>query len=448
LRVALLQPETPGTQGWCPPLGLAYLAAALESSHEVRIYDLNATPFSDESLRREISPGSVDVVGITSTMASHKEALRLARLFEGCRVVFGGPQASARPGPYLDVPGAVVLRGEAERTFPAYVTELEQGRPGAGIPGLAFRSGLGVEIHNPLPPLVGDLDTLPLPARHLLDMSAYAVQLQGRKGTNIMSSRGCPFSCIFCYHDYLGKAYRTRSPRRVVDEIEFLASTYDVGAILFYDDNFTLKRQRVLAICDLLLERHLDVVWRCYARVDGVDRELLTRMREAGCVEIVFGVESGSQRTLDLARKGITVEESLKAIRLCHEAGIATKSYLMIGFPWETKADIEQTLALMEELLPSQVHVVIVVAFPGTPLERMLREQGTDIDEDVDITGIAQPSFETAAFTKQDLLRYRDLAYERIRSANVAHVLSYDWHQDPDWSRQFKAPRGPDGERS
>jgi radical SAM superfamily enzyme YgiQ (UPF0313 family) len=236
----------------------------------------------------------------------------------------------------------------------------------------------------------------------------------------------------------LGKVYRARSPESVVSEIEFLKQEYGIDAILFYDDNFTLNRRRVRATCDLMMERKVDVAWRCYSRVNGVNADLLRKMKEAGCCEIVFGVESGSQRTLDLAHKGIRVEESIKAIRLCHEIGISTKSYLMIGFPWETKQDIEQTLDFIDEILPSQIHLVIVVPFPGTSLEQMLLKQGIEIDQDVDITGIAQPSYETPNFTKKDLLYYRDLAYEKIRKANVSHVLSYDWRHDPDWRQQFK----------
>jgi anaerobic magnesium-protoporphyrin IX monomethyl ester cyclase len=442
MNVILLQPETPGTEGWCPPLGLAYLAAVLQrEGHQVQLVDLNARHVSDEQLLELINLSTTDIVGITSTMASHKEAIRLARLLDGCRIAFGGPQASARPKPYLDIPNAVVFRGEAEVSFPAYLREIEHGDSGLGTPGLVFRSDDGKVVLNPPPPLIFDLNGHPLPARHLFDMEAYTVHLKGRRATNMMSSRGCPFDCIFCYHDFLGKVYRARSPESVVSEVEFLVQEYDIGAILFYDDNFTLNRRRVHAICDLMVERNVDVAWRCYSRVDAVNAELLQRMKEAGCCEIVFGVESGNQRTLDLAHKGIRVEDSIKAIRLCREIGISTKSYLMIGFPWETKQDIEDTINFIDEILPSQVHLVIVVPFPGTPLEQMLLEQGVGIDPDVDITGIAQPSYETQDFTKEDLLHYRDLAYEKIQDAKVSHVLSYEWQHDPDWRRQFKQNR-------
>jgi anaerobic magnesium-protoporphyrin IX monomethyl ester cyclase len=441
MRISLIQPATPGTEGWCPPLGLAYLASTLErENHSVEILDLNAEPLPEAALLQRVS--SADLIGFTSTMASQKEALRLAQLMDGAQVIFGGPQASARPEAYLDIPGSIVFQGEAEISLPQYLQRLVKGGDGLDTPGIIYKDSRDQVVRNPRAPLLTRIDDVGLPARHLLNMKAYTVRLAGRRATNMMSSRGCPFSCMFCYHDYLGKVYRARSAASVVQEMEMLHDQYGIEAILFYDDNFTLQRKRVEEICTIIGERGLDMQWRCYSRVNGIDETLLRTMKEAGCCEIVFGVESGNQRTLDLSCKGIKVEESLKALKMCREVGISTKSYLMIGFPWETLEDIGQTVEFVDQILPSQVHVVIVTPFPGTPLESMLRDQGIVVDENIDITGIAQPSFETQYFTRQDLIRYRDLAYEKIRASNVQHVLSYDWKQDPDWRKQFKRSSG------
>lgn len=437
MKICLIQPATPGTEGWCPPLGLAYLGSALEKEkHSVKILDLNADPLSDDQIIGHVS--SSDLIGFTSTMASQKESLRLAKLMDGGNIIFGGPQASARPEPYLDISGSIIFEGEAEISLPQYLKKISMGQNGLDTPGIIYKDTHKNLIRNQRAPLLNQVDDAGVPARHLLNMNAYSVRLDGRKATNMMSSRGCPFNCIFCYHDYLGKVYRARSANSVVQEMEMLRDQYDIGAILFYDDNFTLQRKRVEEICNQIIERRLDMKWRCYSRVNGVDEELLIKMKEAGCSEIVFGVESGSQRTLDLACKGIKVEESLKALKACHKIGISTKSYLMIGFPWETLDDFQKTVDFVDQILPSQVHVVIVTPFPRTPLETMLIEDGIVIDENIDITGIAQPSFDTKNFTRDDLIHYRDLAYEKIRSSNVQHILSYKWKQDPDWRKQFK----------
>lgn len=440
MKIALIQPKTPGTEGWCPPLGLAYLASAAEQEgHDIQIFDLNAKNISDESLLKDLKDR--DIIGITSTMASHEEAIRLAHLCDGWPIVFGGPQASARPEPYLTIPEAVVFKGEAEVSFPSYLRALEQGYSALETPGIIFRNEVGEIEQNSLPPLIKTLDTSPLPSRHLLDMNAYTVRLLDRPATNMMSSRGCPFECIFCYHDFLGRVYRPRSPENIVREIEFLEKEYGIGAILFYDDNFTLNSQRVHAICDLLIERRLDIAWRCFSRVDVVNSNLLQKMKTAGCCEIVFGVESGNQHTLDQAGKGIKVEDSLNAIRLCQEVGIVPKSFIMFGFPWETKEDIEETLNFIDQLLPGQVHPAIVIPFPGTPLEQMLLKQGIQIDEKADIVGsfVAQPLFETEHFTKQELVEFRDMAYEKIRKANISHSISYEWQCKPDWNEPFNS---------
>jgi anaerobic magnesium-protoporphyrin IX monomethyl ester cyclase len=437
MKISLLQPQTPGTEGWCPPLGLAYLASAIEKEgYLVEIIDLNAESIQDDALLHRISQS--DIVGITTTMASQKEALRLMRLLDGIHIVVGGPQASACPEPYLQHHGAIVFAGEAEISLPNYLQEINNGRSGLDTPGIMYLDQDNILVKNPRPPLIQDLNNVAMPARHYFNMNSYTVRLSGQKATNMMSSRGCPFECIFCFHDYLGKIYRPRSAENVIAEMELLKYRYGYDAILFYDDNFTLQKRRVEDICTQLIDHKLNMKWRCYSRVNGVDEKLLTQMHQAGCCEIVFGVESGSQRTLDLSNKGIKVEDSIRTINLCREIGISTKSYIMIGFPWETIKDIEQTIGFLDQILPSQVHVVIVTPFPNTPLEKMLSSQGIFIDEDVDITGISQPSFETGNFTREDLIYYRDLAYEKIRSSNVDHVLSYDWKQDPDWRKQFK----------
>lgn len=426
MKITLIQPRTSGTEGWCPPLGLAYLASALErKKHNVRIIDLNSLPMEDDLLVKQTH--DADVIGFTSTIASEKEAIRLAELFNGCQVIFGGPQASARPQPYLEISRAIVFKGEAEISLPLYLDKLDSGYSGLDTPGIIFRGNEDEIITTPEPPLLSDLDDLLLPARHLLNMQAYNVSLKRKRATNIMSSRGCPFHCIFCYHDFLGKIYRARSASDIIDEIEFLKATYGIEAILFYDDNFTLDQKRVYEICNLIIDRSLDIQWRCFSRVTGIERDLLKKMKEAGCCEIVFGVESCSQKTLDMTQKGIKVEDSLRTLRLCEDVGIATKSYIMFGFPWETKQDFEQNLAFIDKILPHQVHPLIVVPFPGTPLEKMLLEQGINIDEDIDVEGtfIAQPSFETENFTKDDLVYYRDLAYQKVEQANIRHVISY-----------------------
>ena len=437
MKVLLVQPRTPGTESWSPPLGLGYLAAALEGAgHEVAILDLDTDGGADDVTLVGRARGA-DVVGFTTTMASAPDSLRMAGLLDTPTVLFGGAQASARPETFATRPEHIAVIGEAERSAVQLLRVLEQGGALESVPGIAFLDATGgLRLTKRMDP-VGDLDSLPMPARHLFDMDSYDVQLCGGRATTIMSTRGCPFDCFFCYHDFHGKKYRCHSTERVLAEIDHLTEVYGYRSFLFYDDNFTHRRERVELLCRALLDRGVQIRWRCYSRVNAVDRELLALMCRAGCAEIVFGVESGSQNTLDRVHKGITVAQSLEAVRLCAEAGIATKAYLVIGFPWETKDDIRMTLDLIPQLHPSQVMLVVATPFPATPFEKWLIDHDMSIDASVDITGIAEPSFDTENWTRDELRALRDEGYARIRKAAAQPTVSYRWREQRHWQRQF-----------
>jgi radical SAM superfamily enzyme YgiQ (UPF0313 family)/pyruvate-formate lyase-activating enzyme len=442
VKALLLQPYTPGTENWTPPLGLGYLGAALElDGIEARIADLNAMPL-DAWAGALARVADADVVGITTNMANARKALELGSSFDGRPVVFGGPQASARPEVFLAKPNHYVLRGESERSLALLIRALSGCGSLASVPGLIFRGKDGELRSNPRLPPELHLDNLPMPAWHMFDMARYEVSLLGKPATSLISSRGCPFECYFCYHDYQGKVYRRHSVDRVLREIDLLRDRYGYEAFFFYDDNFTLDVRRLREFCGTVLEQRREILWRCYSRVTVVTAELLDLMRRAGCVEIVFGVESGSQRTLDRVKKKIRVEDSVRAIELCRQASISSKSYLMIGFPWESQEDIEKTIEFMDRLLPSQVMLVIATPFAGTPFEKELLDAGVPLDPDIDITGIAEPAYETKLWTRDDLRRLRDIGYEKIRKARVEHVLGYQWRTPAHWQRQFEQGGG------
>lgn len=437
MKVLLVQARTPGTESWSPPLGLGYLASALEAAgHKVGILDLDTDGGAGDAVLMSRARG-VDVVGFTTTMASAADSIRMAELVETATVLFGGAQASARPEAFVTKLGRIAVIGEAERSAVQLLGVLEQGGALESVPGIAFVDATGgIRLTKRLDP-VDDLDSLPMPARHLFDMDSYDVQLCGERATTIMSTRGCPFDCFFCYHDFHGKKYRCHSNERVLAEIQHLTEVYGYRSFLFYDDNFTHRRERVESLCLTLLDRGVDIRWRCYSRVNAVDHDLLALMGRAGCAEIVFGVESGSQNTLDRVHKGITVAQSLEAVRLCAEVGIATKAYLVIGFPWETKDDIRMTLDLIPRLHPSQVMLVVATPFPATPFERWLIDHDLPIDASVDITGIAEPSFDAEHWTRDELRTLRDEGYARIRKAAARPTVSYRWREQRHWQRQF-----------
>jgi radical SAM superfamily enzyme YgiQ (UPF0313 family) len=190
-----------------------------------------------------------------------------------------------------------------------------------------------------------------------------------------MTSRGCPYRCLFCDRPHLGKKFRARSAINVVDEIEECVKK-GIGEFIFYDDTFTIDRQRVFDICDEILRRKLDIMWDIRTRVDNVDKVLLERLKAAGCARIHYGVESGNPEILKVLRKGITIEQVERAFKLTKEAGIATLAYFMIGSPGETRSQILETIKFARKLAPDFVHFSIATPYPATPLYQIGLEGG------------------------------------------------------------------------
>ncbi|MEK9135301.1 MAG: radical SAM protein, partial [Patescibacteria group bacterium] len=232
------------------------------------------------------------------------------------------------------------------------------------------------------------IDDIPLPARHLMQMDFY-LRVRDRlpdafmldfvpphtKASSIFTSRGCPFSCIFCHNSWRDAPWRFNSPERVIFEIEHLIKTYNIEALHFIEDNFFASKQRVRKICDLLKEKKINIIWGANARVDSIDLEILQIAKDAGCREILFGFESGSQRILDILNKKTTVEQNKRAIELCNEAGIIPAGSVMIGNPTETIEDIRATQQFLREVDTKSIGVSITTPFPGTELWNWCKEK-------------------------------------------------------------------------
>ena len=235
------------------------------------------------------------------------------------------------------------------------------------IGGLVFRDN-GEVVNTGPRALVSDLDTLPFPARHLTSYEKYSSLLARRTPTTTMfTSRGCPFRCAFCDRPHLGKRFRARSPRNVVDEME-ACTRLGIYEFLVYDDTFTVDRSRVLDICEEIQDRKLDVGWDIRARVDTVDLEMLKALRAAGCERIHYGVEAGTEKILKVLNKRITIEQVRDSFRWTKQMGIDVLAYFMIGSPTETREDILQTVAVAKSLNPDYVHITILTPFPGTQI--------------------------------------------------------------------------------
>jgi radical SAM superfamily enzyme YgiQ (UPF0313 family) len=401
-----------------PPLGLAYLASTLEKDgHSVKIIDAWALGIPPLSIEREVKKDKPDIIGVTSTTPAIRDALTIVETVKNACpdsvTVMGGPHASFLPSETLRKCSQldIVCVGEAERTIHELAQAVEDKMSLSNVRGIVYRSGNDI-VEAPPQPLINDLDSLPFPARHLLPMNQYTVL--GKKTTigHVITSRGCPFNCIFCASSLLfGKKFRARSPKNVIDEIEEVVSDYNPDTLEFTDDLFTLNRRRVEAICDEMKTRGINVPWACSSRVDTISRELLTKMREAGCTFIFYGVESGSQRTLNQMRKGIGLGQIEDAVRWTKEIGIETLASFIIGWPNETMDDIKNTLNFAKRLDTDYVEFNLATPYPGTELYRLVKKERLLLTENWSEYTAGRPIIRAGECSAEELARVLLHAY-------------------------------------
>ena len=369
-------------RGYNPPLGLLYVAAhARENTpHEIAVLDAVVLELDYPALRERIAAARPDVVGVTATTFTLVDAALTIKLVKEINkditVVLGGPHPYIYPDESINLPGVdFLVIGEGEEVFSALLNNLRDYDRLRKIPGLVYKDG-GEVVNTGLPPLIDDLDSLPFPARDLTPYMKYnSLIAKTQPVTTMITSRGCPYRCLFCDRPHLGKRFRPRSARNVVDEMEQCAGM-GIREFLIYDDTFTVNRKRVFDICAEIKSRGLEIGWDVRARVDTVTPDMLAAMKDAGCDRIHYGVESGSPEVIETLRKGITVEQVRRVFRETKDAGISILAYFMIGSPGETRAQMEESMRLAEELGPDYLHLSITTPFPETDLYRMGFERG------------------------------------------------------------------------
>ena len=400
-----------------PPLGLAYMAAMLEKhGHEVKIIDGPAMAtilgYGFEELKRDIKNFNPNLVGIsasTSQMDHAKKALQIVKENNpDCITILGGALISADPNALLqfnDVNYGVY--GEADLTFPEILKKIEAKEKIEGSEGIIWRENGNVKFLKPK--TITDLDEIPMPARHLLNMKIYRpspANYRKLPATTMMTSRGCPYQCIFCSKPTVGTAFRAHSAKRVVDEIEHLIKDYGIKDIQMFDDTFTLLPERTIDICKGIIERRLDIGWNCMTRVDKINIDITKLMKKAGCYEIGFGIESGSDRVLELIKKGVTKDQIRLGVKLAKDAGIDVRGFFMMGFPTETREEVLETIEFAKELEVDVAQFMVSTPYPGTEMWEIAKKYG-DVSEDWSNFTFYAP--DKAPFTSK-LLSQEDIA--------------------------------------
>jgi len=367
--------------GAYPPLGVLYLAAVARqwADCDVSVIDAHTSRLTYPQLAERLRNEKPDVVGISALSFSFLDVIASARLVKQIlpetHVCIGGPHAHLYPRDTLQVGVADTgVVGEGEYAFAELLKTLERTGQPAEIPGLAFLRDNQFVLTPPQ--TIEDLDALPFPDRSLLPVNDYHSALaRSSPITTMMSSRGCPCKCIFCDRPAMGKRFRARSAVSVVQEMTRCVEL-GIREIFFYDDTFTINRSRVIEICELLRDAGLDVAWDIRARIDTVDRELLKRLRDAGCCRIHYGIEAGTERIQKLLRKNVDLDQARNVLRWTRDAGITSLAYFMIGNPTETRQEIETTLHFARKLKPDFIHLSVTTPFPGTELYFMAIQQG------------------------------------------------------------------------
>ncbi|MEM2107704.1 MAG: radical SAM protein [Candidatus Bathyarchaeia archaeon] len=404
-----------------PPLGLAYLAAVLEQNNfEVQIIDCPASKIGYEKLKAELSSMEPALIGIASMTATIPSALKAARVAkEACpysKVVMGGPHATFADTQILTEEPAVdvIVRGEGEETL----LELAQNLPNLKnlnrIKGITFRNRNQI-IQTPQRSFIQNLDELPLPSYRSLPIESY--RICGKKLLPIMTSRGCPFQCSFCVASQMfGAKFRARSPKNVVDEIEWLINTYGAEGISFHDDTLTLDKKRIFDICDEIINRKIKIAWGCQTRVDQVSKEIFAKMRKAGCNEVSFGVESGCQKILDAVKKKVSIEQSINAVKWAKEEDLFVAVSTIIGYPGETKETLKQTLDLIHKLEPDDVWLCLATPYPGTELRALVERMGWKMATDWTLYTTMNPIFENPDLPSEEISKMRTQFYDKFYS--------------------------------
>ena len=398
MRVSLISPKWNKMVNSYPPLGLAYLAAVLErEGHEVSVHDFGLRPdVSSLDQVKEVAGFDPQLVGITAMTNTYHAAVETAELVKehvGCPLVIGGPHATVFPErvtreTFVDY----LVYGEGEDTLTELVCALEtegpypSGRTLAAIRGLCYMRDGDVKC-SPERPLIRDLDGLPIPARHLFDLGAYPLYApNGERMITVLSSRGCPYNCSYCFKGIVGRTYRQRSPDSIMAELRQIVGRYGVTNIYFIDDLFTTNRQRLKAITQRIIDEDLNIRWQCLGRVDRVDPEVLDLMYQSGCRQIHYGIESGNDEILRAVGKRITKDQVRQAVTWTAQTNIRSKGYFMLGLPGDTEATMRQTIDFAADLDLDDAMFSLTTPFPGTRLWDELAAKRPEIEFDQDFS--------------------------------------------------------------
>jgi anaerobic magnesium-protoporphyrin IX monomethyl ester cyclase len=456
LRIALVNPPLSAKEqagsfanvaNVMPPLGIGYIAAVLlRAGFDATIIDCRPRGIAVPDLIASLAADRPDIIGFTATVLEVARANEISRALKErlpeTLLVLGGPHVTTLPEETL-ARGAFDLAviGEGEQTMLEIAVAVRERRlDPTSIPGVAYRRD-GHIVLTPPRPYIQDLDAMPFPARHLYPPLAEYRPIPASYRRlplgHVMTSRGCPFQCIFCDRKVFGNHVRMRSPANVVDEIQELVEVHGAREVKFFDDTFTLDNDRIAELCAELGRRGLRIPWSCLTRANLVTAPLLMTMKQAGCWQVAFGLESGDPEMLKRMKKGITVEQGRAAVLAAHAAGLNVRAYFVLGMPGETLASIRRTVEFAKSLPIDALTFYVLTLYPGNELYAQAKREGRILHEDY------------TQFNPIPDVREGRLAYlpEGITEPEFKHAIARahrDFYLRPGYiARQLLAVRGP-----
>ncbi|MFC1782526.1 B12-binding domain-containing radical SAM protein [Planctomycetota bacterium] len=423
------------------PIGLGIIAnVLLDKGHEVKILDINAERLSKPLVREKIDlKNKYDIIGAGGLITTYKYLKwlipELKKYNPTSKIIIGGGVITENLTLLLNrTPADIAVIGEGEITMSEIASAIENKKSLSAIKGIAYKDADNRIKINPPGPLVKDLDSFPFPAYQLFPMDIYIknvahASVMGKKSEiSIITTRGCPYNCNYCFHIF-GRGARSRSVDNVIKEIKYLIETYKVESFLILDETFTINKNRVFEFCDKLLLEKINIPWSCYCRVNLVDLEMFQKMKQSGCYRVGYGIESGSQKILDNMNKKVTVEQAKEAIKVTRKAGLSCNTTFMFGYPGESLDTINETVCFCREMLlrPS---FFFTTPYPETELyrefkEKIIKKYG-DEENFIEVLGDASDfTINLTDFSDEELFKLRDQSTKKLRKISFKKYPEY-----------------------
>jgi len=418
LSAEMLYGELAGVGAYDAPLGIAYLASSLRKNNiSVKLLDCGTEGLAFDRLVDLIVDKRAKYLGLSAVTLEIQSAAELALQVKEkvpeIKTILGGVHLTASPVetmkqfPQFDI-GVV---GEGEATLVELIKALEENSDYKSVPGIVCRDDNEVILCPPRDPC-RDLDILPPPAWDLIPgfpgrYSSPAYATYTTPSCSILTSRGCGHKCTFCFQGTMGRLLRFHSTDYVLDTIKTLYHKYGIRDFRILDDQFLANKKRTIEICNRLVSEDLGITFSCLARINTINPEILRLLKSAGCRQISFGIESGSQRILDMIKKGIKLEDVDQAVKWTNQAGIQTLGYFMMGFPTETEATLKETMDFACRLLLDDISFFFLTPFPGTAIHIDAHSNGIFNEDWSNMSLFTDPSFIPEGLTKEKLIACR-----------------------------------------